>query len=115
MPPRRSSPPKTRKHILGEPIVTADDAQLGKGGGRGGAGGASLERTATVVTVRVPRFVKHPSGHTVYACCVEMPHTRQVRKVPWMSNVMEPQHDEKYRKHSTLSGNIVKFYLYINV
>lgn len=79
MPPRRTSPPKTRKNISHEPIVTADDAQLDKGGGRGGAGGSSLVRAATVVTVRVPRFLKHPSGHTVYACCVEMPPTRQVR------------------------------------
>lgn len=79
MPPRRTSPPKTRKNISHEPIATADDAQLDKGGGRGGAGGPSLARTATVVTVRVPRFLKHPSGHTVYACCVEMPPTRQVR------------------------------------
>lgn len=50
-------------------MITGDET---KGGGALGGKGAM------VVTVRVPRFLKHPSGHTVYVCCVEMPHTRQV-------------------------------------
>lgn len=74
-------------------------------GGRRGAGGAALGRKeATVVTVRVPRFLKHPSGHTVYACCVEMPHTRQVRYD--VSNVEHQQQTRNIRIHLEIKGKI---------
>lgn len=34
---------------------------------------------APAVMVNIPRFLKHPSGHTVYEIDIDMPKTRQVR------------------------------------
>lgn len=38
-----------------------------------------IEGGMPAVEVKVSRFAKHPSGHTVYECVVELPQTRQVR------------------------------------
>lgn len=53
--------------------VVARDRHAGDAAVGGGGGGAPA------VMVNVPRFLKHPSGHTVYEVDIDMPKTRQVR------------------------------------
>lgn len=38
----------------------------------------ALDGGTAFVAARVSRFLKHPSGHTVYECEVELPSSRQV-------------------------------------
>lgn len=44
---------------------------------------------APAVMVNVPRFLKHPSGHTVYEVDIDTPKTRQVTVVMGVLNVRQ--------------------------
>lgn len=65
------------------PIEATREGATGLGGGGEGGwgkGGACLQDDRTpAVEVRVSRFLRHPTGHTVYQVDVHLMRTRQVR------------------------------------
>lgn len=48
-------------------------------------GDSALNVGMQQVIVEVLHFLKHPAGHTVYECRVEIPPTRQVRSIVYKS------------------------------
>lgn len=56
----------------------AENKRARNSSNRSVAASSPIELEMPVVEVKVTRFAKHPSGHTVYECVIEVPQTRQV-------------------------------------